>query len=53
MTGESDPFCMLLSACRGMTGCSRLRPEMIVRMKNFFNSVFLLFRGLEMCYHTQ
>lgn len=47
MTEESDPFCMLLSACREMTGCSRLRPEMIVRMKKIFNSVFLLFRGLE------
>ena len=33
MTEESDLFCMLLSACREMTGCSRLRPEMIVRMK--------------------
>lgn len=53
MTEESDHFCMLLSACREMTGCSRLRPEMIVRMKKIFNSVFLLFRGLEMCYHTQ
>lgn len=40
MTGESDPFCMLLSACRGMTGCSRLRPEMIVRVKKIFQQRF-------------
>lgn len=40
MTEESDLFCMLLSACRGMTGCSRLRPEMIVRMKKFFQQRF-------------
>ena len=53
MTGESDLFCMLLLACREMAGCSRLRSEMIVRMKKIFNSVFLLFRRPEMCYHTQ
>lgn len=40
MTGESDLFCMILSACRGMTGCSRLRPEMIVRMKKFLQQRF-------------
>ena len=40
MTEESDPFCMLLSACRGMTGCSWLRPEMIVRMKKFLQQRF-------------
>lgn len=27
MTEESDLFCMLLSACRGMTACFRLRTE--------------------------
>ena len=27
MTGESDLFCMILSACRGMTACFRLRTE--------------------------
>ena len=40
MTGASDPFCMLLSACRGMTGCSRLRPKMIVRMKKILQQRF-------------
>ena len=49
MTEESDPFCMLLSACRGFTAAV----GMIVYMKKLFNSVFLLFGGLEMCYHTQ
>lgn len=40
MTEESDLFCMLLSACREMAGCSRLRPEMIVRMKKILQQRF-------------
>ena len=47
MTGESDPFCMLLSACREMTGCSRLRPEMIVRMKKSSTAFSYCSEGLK------
>lgn len=58
MTEESDLFCMILSACRGMIACFRLRTEAAAAgndcpHEKIFNSVFLLFRGLEMCYHTQ
>ena len=47
MTEESDPFCMLLSACREMTGCSRLRPEMIVRMKKSSTAFSYCSEGLK------
>lgn len=47
MTDESDPFCMLLSACREMTGCSRLRPEMIVRMKKSSTAFSYCSEGLK------
>ena len=47
MTEESDPFCMLLSACRETTGCSRLRPEMIVRMKKSSTAFSYCSEGLK------
>lgn len=47
MTEESDPFCMLLSACREMTGCSWLRPEMIVRMKKSSTAFSYCSEGLK------
>lgn len=47
MTEESDPFCMFLSACREMTGCSRLRPEMIVRMKKSSTAFSYCSEGLK------
>ena len=41
MTGESDLFCMILSACRGMTACFRLRTEAAAdREKNISLMVF-------------
>lgn len=54
MTEESDLFCMLLSICPVTTACFRLRTEAAAgREKIFPDGVFLLFRGPEICYHTQ
>ena len=54
MTEESDPF---LYAPFSLPGDDRMFTAAAgndcPHEKKIFNSVFLLFRGLEMCYHTQ